>query len=194
VFKKIINLIEILLVVFLVFVAGSLVLGNFRTPIQYRLFSVQSGSMRPTIPLGSIIVVWPQKDYQKDDIITFGSEANLKNTVTHRVVEVSKDNDLGTVNYRTKGDANNAPDTELIRSGRVVGKVVVHIPYLGYPVTFAQTQVGLIVLVIIPATLIVYSEISSIKNELASMFKSKKAAKKEPDLVKAEKPKKQKKS
>jgi signal peptidase len=120
--------------------------------------------MQPTIATGSLVVVVPQGEYQKGDIVTY-RQTGTKEAVTHRIVEVSKDEDLGITSYRTQGDANKAPDPELVRGERVIGKVLAHAPFLGYPVGFAQTQTGFIALVIIPASLIVYSELMTAKTE-----------------------------
>jgi len=176
--KTIITIFYWLVLLFLAAMAGSLVLSRFDTPLKYRLFSVQSGSMEPAIGLGSVVVVIPQESYGKDDVITFRSERSAKETNTHRVVEVLEDKDLNRIEYRTKGDANEDPDSEPIPLRRVVGKVVFSVPYLGYPISFAQTQTGLIVLVVIPATLIAYSELISIKNEIALLIKHRQENKK----------------
>ncbi|OGD63880.1 signal peptidase I [Candidatus Beckwithbacteria bacterium RBG_13_42_9] len=170
-FKCVFNIIYWLILLALAVIAGAVVLSRFNTPLQFRLFSVQSGSMEPNIRLGSLVVNKPQSSYQKDDMVTFRSERSVKETVTHRIIEVSEDKDLNKVQYKTKGDANEDPDPEPIPGNRVIGKVVFTIPYLGYAVAFAQTQTGLIVLVVIPATLIIYSELMNIKNEVVDIIK-----------------------
>ncbi|NMB56837.1 signal peptidase I [Candidatus Beckwithbacteria bacterium] len=177
IFKILADLIYALLIAFIILIALSLVLTKFNTPIQYKLYTVQSGSMEPTIKVGSLILVKPQTEYQKGDIVNYRTENNPDKTVTHRIIEVSKDIDLNKISFRTKGDANNTPDPELIDSSRVTGKVFLSLPYLGYPVAFVKTQTGLIVLIIIPATLIIYSEIMNIKKETEEMIKKSKAKK-----------------
>jgi signal peptidase I len=175
-----------ILIIFLIFISGSLILTKLNTPIQYRIYSIQSGSMEPVLPLGSVIAVLPRDNYQVNDIVTFAKNDDPKNTVTHRIVDISRDEDLDSTSYRTKGDANEDPDRELLRSERVVGKVLFHLPYLGYLVAFAQTQIGLIIMIIIPATLIVYSEVVNIGREIKLVFAKRKniqkpkEAKKEP--------------
>lgn len=166
-----------LVVIVLFLIAGAVVLSTFNTPLKFRLFSVQSGSMEPNIHLGSLVIVKPQESYIKGDVVTIKGEREPKKTFTHRIVEVQEDKDLNRINYQTKGDANEGPDPELIPHRRVVGKVIASIPYLGQVVAFAQTQVGLAVLVIIPATIIIYSELVNIKNEIKRMIKDWKAKK-----------------
>jgi len=129
-----------------------------------RLFAVQSGSMVPTIRVGSVVFVKPRNEYRKDDIITFYNSAFKKETTTHRIIEIKEK--FGSVFLRTKGDANNAPDSDLVPLDRVLGKAMFSIPYAGYLVAFIRTLPGLIFLIIIPAVLIIAEEILKIKKEL----------------------------
>jgi len=181
IFKIISTIFYLLLFLLLTTMAASLVLTKLNTPLQIKLYSVLSGSMEPKIPVGSVIIAVPKSEYKEGDIITFGAETDRTKTVTHRIVEISRDLDLDKTSYRTKGDANESADMELIDSGRVIGKVVFHLPYLGYGVAFAQTQLGLILLIVIPATIIIYSELVNIGHELKRMF-TKKPAKQIVDI------------
>ena len=129
----------------LVVVSALPITGNLR------VFTVQSGSMEPAIGTGSLIFVIPSDSYDTGDIIT-KKVADSKTTITHRVIEkVDKD---GKTYLRTKGDANEGADMEPTPMGDVVGKTLLTVPYLGYPVSFARTIPGTILLVIIPATII----------------------------------------
>ena len=172
--KKIFKFFYTLLIVGLFVIAGLVFLSAFNTPIKFRLFSVNSGSMEPVIPLGSLVVVVPVNEYQASDVITFRSERKAKETATHRIVEVVKNEETGKISFKTKGDANENADSEEIVLSRVVGKVVTIIPLLGYILSFAQTQLGLILLIVIPATMIIYSEVQTIKNEILKKIKDKK--------------------
>jgi len=168
----------LLIVLFLI--AGLAALSAFGLPKSFRLFVVQSGSMEPKIKTGSIVVVQPQKEYKKDEVITFktrsdADEKNPKLLITHRIVDIK--DDKGGTRFITKGDANNAPDMEERPAGNVLGKVVFAIPYLGYPVGFAKTQTGFIILIVIPATIIIYSELMAIKNEAKKLLEIRKKRK-----------------
>lgn len=167
----------ILLLVLLL--AGSLVLSNSKSPIKYQVYSVDSGSMEPTIKVGSLIVVMPKDRYEKEDIITFRDGENPSKTITHRVVEISEDVDLGLISYETKGDANEDADALPIGDNLVIGKVQFALPYLGYPIGFAKTQMGFALLIIIPATIIAYSELENIKKEIKLKMNNKKKPEKD---------------
>ena len=81
----------------------------------YKIFQVETGSMEPTLPVGTIIVSQTPEhpeDLQEGTIVTFRQDDGT--IVTHRIIEVI-DGD-GTVLYRTKGDNPvNSPDPELLR-------------------------------------------------------------------------------
>ncbi len=148
-----------LILAFLIFVAGFTALSALNLPGNYKLFMVMSGSMEPTIKTGSVVVVKPEKTYAKGDVITFQDPTKSKTTITHRIFEASDSA------FLTKGDANKTPDTTEIRKGQILGKEILAVPFIGYVINFAKTQTGLILLVIIPAVIIVYNELLSIKNE-----------------------------
>lgn len=157
-----------LVILILVIVAGTVALAAANTPWGIHLFTVQSGSMEPALHVGSVVIVRAQDNYQVGDIVTFKSFQEKDNprpklTTTHRITEVQSTQEG--IFYSTKGDANDVPDGNQTEKGLVIGRVLFTIPLLGYPIAYSRTQAGLIFLIIIPATLIVYTELVSIKNE-----------------------------
>jgi signal peptidase I len=92
---------------------------------------------------------------------------DLKTTVTHRINSLS----LQDSSYITKGDANKSVDLSEVRKGNILGKVIFSIPYLGFVLNFTKSQTGLIFIIIIPAVLIIYSELLNIKNEAKKLIK-----------------------
>lgn len=164
----------------LVLIAGVAVISTLNIPGNYKILAVHSGSMKPAVKIGSIVVIKPSKEYQKGDIISFTDPNDPKYSVTHRIFEIKEE---GTA-FITKGDANDAPDAREVAKDSILGKVILTIPLLGYPVAFAKTFLGLVLLVIIPAILIIFSELRVIKNELSKRTQGKKDLKKK-ELVKA---------
>lgn len=134
----------------------------------YRPFVVLSGSMEPQIKTGSVVLVQARQfGYMVDDVITFMTSAEGVPT-THRIISLEmKDNQIY---YRTQGDANNNPDINLVNPQNVIGRVTLTVPYLGYAASFMSTPQGFVALVIIPATIIIYEELKTIKRELARML------------------------
>jgi signal peptidase len=152
-------------------VAFVLVMASPFLPISdaIQLFTVRSGSMEPTIPTGGLIFVRPSSAYAEGDIITV--RTGDEKTVTHRVVEIIS-TDVGPA-YRTKGDNNEEADPVEIKSADVIGKTILTLPYLGYPVTYAQTRTGFLTLIFIPALLIILSELITILQEVRRIFRKK---------------------
>jgi signal peptidase len=175
--RKILSTIYLLAFLGLAAVALSSIFSVFHLPWAIRLFAVQTGSMEPAIKTGSLIVVRPADNYQTGDIITFKTspEANIQNPkalVTHRIVE-EREIKGGTF-YVTKGDANESVDMENWPSASVLGKVIYTIPYLGYPAAYAKTPIGFLCLVVIPASIIIYIELTQVFKQLAAVSKEKK--------------------
>ncbi|OQB06338.1 MAG: Signal peptidase I W [bacterium ADurb.Bin212] len=156
----------IILIVGLTFLVSLLPLKN-----NYKVFSVMSGSMEPAIPVGSLIFVQPSAIYAMGDIVTYAPSDlnNKKDTTTHRIS--GKELINGVVFYSTKGDANNTNDSVKIKQDQLVGKYIFKIPYLGYLLSFIKTLTGLVLIVIIPATIIIYEEFRKIANEAKNISK-----------------------
>jgi len=131
----------------------------------YRAYIVQSGSMSPAVPVGSIVFTKSNESYGIGDIITFSSGGNT--LTTHRIVEIVNDGELV---YKTKGDANEEPDNFRVTSDKIVGQAFLHIPFLGYFANFVRTPKGFVILVVIPASIIVYEELKNILRIALSSF------------------------
>lgn len=139
--KKIINIITTLVIiitgVLVVLLAGVRIVGL--TP-----YTVLSGSMEPTYHVGSIIYVKdidPQELKEKDPVTYV---LNGSTVVTHRIIEVIEGENGNESSFRTKGDANEIVDGELLAASNVIGKPVFSIPFLGYIASVIQTPRGII--------------------------------------------------
>lgn len=174
-----ISVVQTVLIIGLVVVA----LVSFASRIPFlaqkglTFYSVVSGSMEPTLPVGSLIYAGRYKveNLKKDDIITFQVEGadQQKAVVTHRIVDVKKTdktdkdpdgNDKVTTQYsfQTKGDSNAEADAVPIQSGAILGLYKWHIPHLGRVSMFAQTPFGFGLVVLLPAAILIVWEITSL--------------------------------
>lgn len=171
-FKKIGNIVYWIITVVLLVIAVITASSNFRLPGNLKMLVVQSGSMEPTIKTGSIILIKKQDTYSEGDIITFLSGGN--NSITHRITKTSVVK--GKEKFNTKGDTNRREDGETVGIESVLGKTVFTVPYLGYLVAFTRTQRGFIFLIVVPATIIIFSEILNIKKEVL-LWKEKRKSK-----------------
>jgi signal peptidase len=134
------------------------------------IFIVQSGSMEPTLKTGSLVFSFSSLNYKKGDIITFATDNNRKNLVTHRIMEINRETS-GSISYTTKGDANNTLDTYKVKNSDIVGKTFFTIPFLGYLANYVKTPQGFILFVIVPATIIVYEELKKLMADLLRALK-----------------------
>jgi signal peptidase I len=110
------------------------------TAVGYKPVAVYSGSMRPTIPVGGLVLdrAIPSKDVRVGDVITFSDPYVKGRLVTHRVIDI-----LQTPHglaYRTKGDANPGRDPWTIRLTGQVGRVSFGVPVAGYILFYAHTR------------------------------------------------------
>jgi signal peptidase len=166
-------------IVYLMIVFGSTFALRVVSGTNFPLSAVQSGSMEPTIPTGSLIFI--QKVSGEDlvagnnpggDVVVY-CFPNTKITDyflfavydptpwSHRAVDKQEIN--GTFYVLTKGDANRYPDqnplnpTTWVPMDRVIGKVAWFVPYLGYPFLWVKNPfvvlgvlAVLIILIILP--------------------------------------------
>jgi signal peptidase len=95
-------------------------------------YTVLTGSMRPTYPPGTLIVVKevPADELAVGTVVTYQLETGKAAVVTHRIVAVNR-NTRGETLFVTQGDANAAPDINLVRPEQIRGKVWYGVPYLG---------------------------------------------------------------
>lgn len=148
-----------------------LIASTFPLPGNYKILVVQSGSMEPTLRVGGLIVSKPAESYQAGDIITFQEPDNPNELTTHRIVEEKQEGAKKT--FITKGDANEDADSKAVSEKDIVGKVALHLPYLGYAVNSVKQPFGFFLLIILPATMIIYDEIRNIKNEVVKLRQKK---------------------
>lgn len=116
----------------------------------WQLQPVLTASMSPTYPVGSLLVVGAidPSEVREGMAVTFDDPASPGRLVTHRVVRVREADGLF---FDTKGDANASPDPFPVPARSIRGRVLWHVPVLGYAVDFLQWPRGFILLVVIPA-------------------------------------------
>lgn len=125
-------------------------------------YVVISGSMRPTIHVNDAIIVnevSPASIHVGDIIVFHGRGERGSDNIdvtTHRVVDIVRTEEG--LAFKTKGDANEEADRGLVPASALVGRVMFTIPYIGYIIVFAGTQLGFILLVAIPVGLLMIGE------------------------------------
>lgn len=152
--------------------------------IGLQVYTVLSGSMEPNYHVGSIIYVQKAdpKTLQKGDVISFMINENT--VATHRIVEVVPDEkDPSVLRFRTKGDANQMEDNNLVHYKNVLGKVVGTIPLLGYVSDFVQHPPGTYITIGAVAILVMAVFLPDIIGG-AKALKAEEAAEQSPEATK----------
>lgn len=126
-------LISIILIIFIIIISSNIfyskiILKDDLIKIFGKSFLiVTSGSMEPEISSGELIIIKENKNYKKNDIVTYKDIDN--SFVTHRIV---KKTDNG---FILKGDANNINDEEVLKLN-IKGKVIYHSKIIGVFIIF----------------------------------------------------------
>lgn len=144
-------------------------------------YVVLSDSMSPAIHAGDVVVVGAAEpsEIEEGDVITFDRPGGDEQLVTHRVVEVLQED--GQTKFRTKGDANEEADQQLVPASAVVGVVWFHIPVIGYVVQFGSSDLGTLLLVVVPAVLLILHEVYSLYTDAVAGQAEENADANEPD-------------
>lgn len=122
-----------------IIVVGIIFIALFCFGIQP--YVVETGSMSPTMKADSLCFINKRANYddmREGDIIAFKLESG--SFATHRIKSITGEG------FETKGDANSAPDVNLVTKESFIGKNVFSIPKIGVIVKVMQTLSGKIVL------------------------------------------------
>ncbi len=105
--------------------------GATLSAMGYRMSVVRSGSMRPTLDIGALIVSRPVSplELRKGDLVTFRGVLFGGDNVTHRVVSTVRDGNE--VEVVTKGDANQVGERWRVPAHGELGLTVFHVNRVG---------------------------------------------------------------
>lgn len=124
---------------------------------DYRTLTVLSGSMRPGIPVGAMVIVTPEspQDVRAGQIITYRIPVDDRRVVSHRVVRVVEGEGTDHPVVETQGDANGAPDPWLAEiSSPEVWQVRYSVPFVGQAIhSLRQPAVHTGAVRVVPAAL-----------------------------------------
>jgi len=95
-------------------------------------YTVLTGSMEPTLPPGTLIVVkpTPNEDLTTGDVITFQPVSGDPAVVTHRIEGIYYTGE-GERRIHTRGDNNPVADSWSLVPEQIRGRVIYSVPYLG---------------------------------------------------------------
>jgi signal peptidase len=121
-------------------------------------YTVTSGSMRPTLPPGTLIVTRPADPAALGigDVITYQLVSGRPAVVTHRIIGVGYAAN-GEITFRTRGDANDVADDKPVRAVQVRGELWYAVPLVGYLNTWVSGRHRLLLVYVASALLIGYA-------------------------------------
>lgn len=135
--------------------------GDVPTFFGFGVMRTLTGSMEPTIPVHSLVVVQEvdPTELQEGDIITFRvTNGALEGALnTHRITAV--DTSSGSPVFHTKGDANAVEDADTVAAVNVVGRVVWVSAGLGVIVSLLTNPLLFFPLIVIPLAVLLVLEI-----------------------------------
>jgi len=128
--------------------------------VGWRLQPVLSGSMEPTYPVGSLLVVQSidASQVRPGMAVTFDDPGLPGRLVTHRVVAALP---VEPAAFETQGDANRAPDPFPVPARSIRGHVLWHVPMLGFALDALAWPRGFVLLVLLPGLALLAGEILS---------------------------------
>ncbi|MEU6137164.1 signal peptidase I [Nocardioides sp. NPDC047086] len=120
---------------FVIIAAGAVILLGVAVPrlVGGEAYTVLSGSMRPGMPPGSLVVVRPVHPATLGigDVITFQLRSGEPTVATHRITGIGTTT-KGERVFTTRGDANDAEDVRPVRAVQVRGERWYWLPYVGH--------------------------------------------------------------
>lgn len=130
---------------------------------KFNAYVVLTGSMIPEILVNDVVVTKrvEVEELKVGDIITFISTDTRFSgiIVTHRIKQIFVDPVTGEYEFETKGDNNNTVDFTHAEGNKVLGKVILKIPKLGYIQYFLASKGGWIFVILIPCLVILSYDI-----------------------------------
>ncbi len=157
--RYLLNFLSVVIILASLFILVSVVMvqpGKTPSVFGFSAFRVMTGSMAPTIPTGSLIVVRERDpaEIAVGDVITFYSRdpalAGVANT--HRVKAVAQQN--GRRLFTTEGDANLIEDAYPVDERDVIGVVVFSSLFLGRLIKLLSNPLVFVPLILVPLVVI----------------------------------------
>jgi len=147
------RIVDIALIALVVTVLAGLTLGKLVPLTGRQTIVIGGGSMSPTIPLGSAVVVAAvaPTELTAGDVVSLRI-ADQNATFTHRIVTVVDRADG--VWIRTQGDANPEPDPTLVPASAVIGRVQLALPLMGYLIILLGQPIGVLFAIGLAGTLL----------------------------------------
>ena len=169
--KSIISLVKSVLTIVIVGIVAIILVQRFSnnnmSVAGYRIFTVLTGSMVPKYLVGDVLLVRevePTEIQIEDDVTYMGKVGTFADKiVTHQVIGIEAAEN-GTLNFRTKGIANDSEDP-IVNETQIYGVVQMRLPIITKLNGIVNNMYGMYFLIIIPLAVIMFSEMKSFKDD-----------------------------
>lgn len=169
--RSIISLIKFVVTVIVIVIVAIILVQRFSNNNMsiagYRIFTVVTESMVPKYLVGDVLLV-KETDATKinleDDVTYMGKVGSFANKiVTHQVIGIENAED-GTLNFHTKGIANEEEDP-IVNESQIFGVVQAKLTLITKLNGLINNMYGMYFLIIIPLAVIMFSEFRSFKDD-----------------------------
>ena len=130
------------------------------------LLGVQTGSMKPSILVGDLVVTVPRNftELRVGSVISFRDQQGV--VVSHRLRQIN------TVarTVLTQGDRNSQPDG-VVPAARIIGQVQLVLPGLGKITDGLRRPIGLVGVIYVPATLFIVWQLRLLQARLKQPYR-----------------------
>ena len=171
-FKIIFNIVKFIVLLFIImYIAFIFVqrISNNKSVGGYRVYTIATSSMKGVYNVNDVILV-KDCDTSKlkvgDDVVYVGNKHDLKDKIiSHRIIEIKKDDKTGEVKYITKGVVNDIADPP-ITADQILGKVQGVLPIITPINHIVKSQAGFFLLVFCPLVIVIVLEILHVISEI----------------------------
>lgn len=169
--KKVLNLIETILIVIIVLVCLVSILQSTlfqnKNIFGYRTYVIASNSMYPTLKYGDVVLV-KEVDFnsiKKGDVITYyGKEGEVKDKIiTHEVIDILTENE--TTVLKTKGKANTGIDPYVYQD-QVYGKFAYRFIVISFLSKIIRDKIGFVICILVPFSILFILELIAVAKEI----------------------------
>ena len=136
--------------------------------LGWQLQVIETGSMAPRLPAGSLAVVQPidAADVRSGMTVVFEDPAGHGSLIAHRAVKRLPSDGLPV--WQTKGDANREADPYPVQATAIRGRVRWALPHLGSVASALHGPVTVVVLVGVPLAVLAATEVWALRRRRLS--------------------------
>lgn len=118
-------------------------------------FNMKSNAMKPELGKNDFIIVKEDKNkaLETGDIIAYRVNRNIK---INKIFYIQIDD--GKIAYVTKSNQNYYPDNEKIKKEQIIGKVVAHVPILGFFTNILESKITSLIVILILVLKFLYNK------------------------------------